>query len=258
MGFQLNTDFSTIEPNQGGASYFPVSDSKGWLCQITESDSKETASKDGRMGVFTLTGLEGPVMGKTHTYRINTANPNPEAVRIGQGELSALAHVTGHLRVGNSAELHMKPFRVVIASDATEKYPDATKVTGVRDVNGNAPKSAGQGALTPATSGVVGQQGQQGGFGGQQGQGGFGGAQAGQQGFGGQQQQQGQQGGGFGGADPNAGGFQQGQQAGGFGGQQGGFQQQQQGGFGQQQGQQGQQQGGFQQQQPAGGAPNWA
>lgn len=185
MSFVINTDFSSIAPDEGGSSYFPVSDSKGWLCQITESEQKETANRDGAMAVFTLTGLEGPVNGRTHTYRINIANSKSQkAVEIGMGQISAIAHVIGHLRVGNSAELHNKPFRVVVVADGDEQYPNRTKVQSVRDANGNSPKDAGKGVM---------------------------GAQGGAAGFGGGNPGQAPQG-----SAAGAGGFGNGQPAGGF------------------------------------------
>ena len=149
MGYQLNTDFSTIAPDEGvGRSYFPISDSKGWLCQIVASEGKETNAKDGTRLELTLQGLEGPVQGRNHDFSINVANPKQKAVEIGFGQMSAIAHVTGHIRVGNSAEWHNKPFRVVIVSDATEQYPQATKVSKILDVNGNSAKEAGKGVMS--------------------------------------------------------------------------------------------------------------
>jgi len=106
MGFQLNTDFSNIAPDEGSNArrMFPVSDSRGWLVQIVSSEGKETSKKDGTLLDMVLTGLEGVVNGKSADWSINVANPNQKAVEIGMGQLSAVAHVTGHVRVGNSAE----------------------------------------------------------------------------------------------------------------------------------------------------------
>lgn len=237
MGFQFNTDFTTIKPSDGGSrAYLPVSPANGWLVQIVETDGRETAKKDGTMLFLRLQGMEGEANGKFHDHFINIRNPNAEAVRIGLEEASAIAHVVGHTRVGNADEWKGKPFRVVVAlAKDQEKYPGSTDIVAIRDANGRKPSEAGQGALSPTG-------GQPSGF--QQG-----GAVAGQQGqpaggFGGGQQQQ--QAGGFqqGGFTPNQGQQQTGQPAG------GGFQQQGQG------------QGGFQQgggtfQQGGGGQPNW-
>lgn len=147
MGFQLNMDYSGIDPNAGGRSYLPVSDSKGWLVVMTDSQGKENGKKTGTILECKLVGQEGVVMGMEHTLTINITNPSQQAVTIGQGECSAIAHATGHVRVGNSQEWHGKPFRVVVVSDASEQYPNATRVQRIHDVNGQVPQRAGQGAL---------------------------------------------------------------------------------------------------------------
>lgn len=266
MGMNLNMDFSNIEPNAGGRSYFPVSDSKGWLVVMTESVGKENSAKTGSILECTLTGQEGPVQGKTHTLTINITNPSQKAQEIGLGECSAIAHATGHIRVGNSQEWHGKPFRVEIVSDASDQYPNATRVRRILTVNGDVPKLPGQGAMQAGAAA--------GNFGGNAGQApqgtagvqqGFGSAQPqqGQQQFQPQQQgqfnpqggqqfnpQQGQQ------FQPNAGGQfqpQQGQVQPQFNPQQNNG-----GGFDPNTGQPlGAQQGQFQQGQPQGGQPNW-
>lgn len=148
MGFQLNTDFTGIVPDEGGGrSYFPVSDSRGWLCQITDSKGTETNKKDGTRLDIVLTGLEGPVQGKLMDWNINVANPSQKAVEIGFAQMSAIAHVTGHIRVGNSSEWHNKPFRAMVIADPSEQYPHATKVAKILDLNGNSAKNAGQGVM---------------------------------------------------------------------------------------------------------------
>lgn len=166
MGFQFNTDFSTIEPNEGGGSSFPVSDTKGWLCEMIASEGKENSKKDGQILAIQLRGLEGPVNGKLHDFTVNIANPNQQAVQIGMGELSAIAHVTGHIRVGNSAEWHNKPFRVVVVQEidkATKEPTGRTRITKFLDANGNGPKDAGKGAMVSGGN-FGGNAAQQGGF----------------------------------------------------------------------------------------------
>jgi hypothetical protein len=167
-GYQFNTDFSTIAPNTGGRTYFPVSDSRGWLVTIKDSEAQETTNKDGMTLRLDLVGMEGPVQGKTAQHFINLANPSQAAVEIGRGECSAIAHVTGHLRVGNSIEWHGKPFRVIVVPETPkqlERDPSATRILGFRTVNGDKPGEGGPGVAASAFGGQPAQQG--GGFGGQ-------------------------------------------------------------------------------------------
>jgi hypothetical protein len=246
MGYQINTDFSGIEPATGGArNTFPVSDAKGWLGRITMTEANENTNKDGVVLHVVVTGDEGPVAGKTHDHYINVVHPKQETVKYAQQEMSAIGHCVGHVRVGNTDEWLNKPLRVLVVLDPKnqENYPGSTKIAGWRDVNGNKPGEAGLGAgQRPAGQQWQPQpQGQQGGF--QQ--------QQPPQGTGFQQQPQGQPQGGAPGwtgqpqqQQPQTqpqGGFQQQQpQGGGFdpnAGQGGGYQQQQQpqgGGFQQQ------------------------
>lgn len=173
QGMQLNTDFTNVQPNLPGGGSFPVTTDKlGHLVHIVESGPRENRNKNGMMLHLKLEGLDGVVKGQSADHFINVANPNQEAVRIGYSEISAIAHVVGVLRVGNSADLHRKPFRVLVRKQKdNETY---TEIYGVLDVNGNEPGKAGQGPLNagqnnwganPNPNGGGGQQGgQQGGF----------------------------------------------------------------------------------------------
>jgi len=163
-GMQLNTDFSTIKPNEGSGGMFPVSDPKmGWLVKIIDSYPQETRNKDGTRAILKLEGLDQGVMGQVADYGINVANPSQKSVEIGWSELSAVAHVIGVLRVGNTMELHGKPFRVLVRKQKDTEY---NEIYGVQDANGNAPGKAGQGPAAAQPAG--------GGFGGPAGGGGFG------------------------------------------------------------------------------------
>lgn len=225
QGMQLNTDFTNIAPNLPGGAQFPVTTDKlGHLVQIIESGPRETKDKGGMRLVLKMEILDGPHKGTVGEHGINVANANQDAVRIGYSEISAIAHVTGTLRVGNSAELHRKPFRILVRQQKGDA--SYTEIYGVLDANGNEPGKAGQGPLNAGQPG-----------------GGFGGAP----------------GNGFGGGAPQ-GGFQPGP---GQGAPQGGGNanwqpnpgQDQQGGGGGQPGWTG---GGNQQQQPPqNGAPGW-
>ncbi len=194
MGFPINMDFSNVEPNQGGRTYLPVSDSRGWLVQITESSQQENNKKNGLVAKFVIQGMEGAATGMTTEHYVNLTNPEPKAVNIGMGELSAIGHVLGHVRPANSQEWHGKPLRAVVVADPSDQYPNATKILKFLDANGNPPTKGGQ---QPQNGG--------GNFGGGQPAGNFGGAPQGGQ----------PAGGGFnaggapaGGGAPQGGGFQ--------------------------------------------------
>lgn len=211
QGMQLNTDFTNIKPNLPGGQSFPVTTDKlGHLVHIIESGPRENKAKTGMLAVLRLEVLDGPAKGMIGEHTINVANPNQQAVEIGYAELSSIAHCVGVLRVGNTVELHRKPFRILVRQQ--KDNPQYTEIYGILDANGNEPGKAGQGPLQAGQPG--------GGFGGQPngGQGGFGGgAPAGGFGPGGgapqggqQQQPQGGNGGapGWGAGGPQGGGGQ--------------------------------------------------
>lgn len=147
-GFQINTDFSGIAPNSPSGQQLPVTTDKlGHLVHIVDSGTKTMKDGQGTRAILTLEIIDGPYKGVTGEYGINIAHPNQETVRIGFSELSAIAHCVGVLRVGNSAELHRKPFRILVRQQ--KDNPQYTEVYGVLDVNGNEPKKAGQGPVAP-------------------------------------------------------------------------------------------------------------
>lgn len=169
QGMQLNTDFTNIKPNLPGGASFPVTTDKlGHLVQIIESGPRENKAKTGMLAVLKLEIIDGPHRGLVGEHTINVANPNQQAVEIGYAELSAIAHCVGVLRVGNTVELHRKPFRILVRQQ--KENTQYTEIYGILDANGNEPGKAGQGPL---------QAGQPGGFGGGQGGGFAGGAPAG-------------------------------------------------------------------------------
>jgi hypothetical protein len=150
-GFTLNTDFSTIQPSEGGGrSYFPVSDSKGWLCAF-EDDEEITTNKgtpnEGKALAITVKGLEGAVTGKLHTMQFNIVNNQyPKTVEIAISELSAMAHVTGHTRVGKVTEWKGIPFRLVIIEETgPSARPGQTKHAKILTANGQTAIEAAHG-----------------------------------------------------------------------------------------------------------------
>lgn len=165
QGMQLNTDFTNIRPNLPGGASFPVTTDKlGHLVHIIESGPRENKAKTGMLAVLKLEVLDGPAKGMVGEHTINVANPNQQAVEIGYAELSAIAHCVGVLRVGNTVELHRKPFRILVRQQ--KENQQYTEIYGILDANGNEPGKAGQGPLQAGNPG--------GGFGGGAPQGGFG------------------------------------------------------------------------------------
>lgn len=226
---------------------------------ITRSEEKPTKSGSGSYIELEMTVQGGEFAGRKVFDRLNTNNPNQQAVDIAYATLSAICHVVGRLQITETMQLHGIPFKVVVAKVPRDDKPDqmSNEVKGYKDINGNDPGFAGN---TQGGGGQPQNNGQGGGQpswanNGQQGQ-----PQNGQGGGGYQQPQNNpQQGNGQGGGQPSWAGNGQGQPQ---GNQNGGGQQ-----FDPNAGQNGGQQGGNAQQgQPQnnggqagnGDAPPWA
>lgn len=144
-------DATKIEPATIGGNQLPVSDKTGWPVIITASEMKETQAKDGSGFLeLTLQIIEGEFHGAEGVYRLNIFNKNEKAQEIAHRQLSAICHATGVFQITDSAQLHGKPFRVVVG---LQKDPEAaakgfTEVKGVLTMSGDQPGKAG--AAAPA------------------------------------------------------------------------------------------------------------
>lgn len=150
----LNYDFSQVNPIFEGSSFLPVSPANGWLVILTEDHGWKPA-KSGKGNFLELAGKgqEGPVAGQDFVLRFNLQHTEPKAVAAAAQELAALGTVLGLPgRIGNTAELLNKPFRVVSEQqkDGNGQPTQYTQLAtnGIRDVNGNMAGKAGAGPQT--------------------------------------------------------------------------------------------------------------
>ncbi len=86
-------DATTVEPT---TDYDPIPAGK-YLAVITDSEMKSTKSGNGEYLELTFQIIEGEFKNRNQWARLNLDNPNPKAVQIAQGELSAIC------RAGNGA-----------------------------------------------------------------------------------------------------------------------------------------------------------
>lgn len=131
----------------GGAGNLPVGE---YPVMIVDSEIKANSNNDGGFIALTLQATQGDHVGATGVWRLGIFNANQKTVEIAQRQLSSLCHVTGVYDVSDTAQLHGKEFVVVVALDTKpgqqEQYPGSTKVQGVKDMAGNDPGKAGNGA----------------------------------------------------------------------------------------------------------------
>lgn len=147
MGFQLPAvfDVNSVAPATGGGGQLPVSDSKGHLVVISESEVVPVANKPNAAFLkFDLHIIEGEHNGTEGVYRVNYFSDSEQAANIAKGQLSALGHVCHVQSLANTAQLHNIPFRVVVG---LQKDPDAqakgyTEIKYVLNADGSKAGSA--------------------------------------------------------------------------------------------------------------------
>lgn len=81
-----------------------------YMLEITKSEVKDTKAKTGKRLNFQAKVIEGKYKGRIIFIGLNLVNPNPEAVKISQRELSSLCQACGVDAIEDSTELHGIPF----------------------------------------------------------------------------------------------------------------------------------------------------
>lgn len=151
MSFQFPQafDVSSVAPATGGGNQLPVSDSKGHLVVITESEVVPVANKPNAAYIkFDVRIIEGEHAGADGIYRVNYFSDSEVAANIAKGQLSALGHVCHVQQLANTAQLHNVPFRVVVklqkgAEGAEKGYTEISHVLNADGSKaGSAPGSA--------------------------------------------------------------------------------------------------------------------
>ena len=153
MGNLKGFDANQFEPNK---AFEPIP-TAWYKVAIVESEMKETKKKDGKFLELTLEVLEGPHKGRKVWDRLNLMNPNPKAVDIARGTLSAICHAVNKMRPDDSAELHNIPLDVRVAAKVRKDNVEVgNEVKGYRppkDGAGSAGAPAQQGQEAPAGTG---------------------------------------------------------------------------------------------------------
>lgn len=105
---------------QPSSSFEPLPAGK-YIASIVASEEKATKRGDGSFIEFKFQILDGQFKGRTLWSRLNISNPNPQAVAIAQGELSAICRAVGVMTPNDSVELHDRPLElnVVCKKDPT-------------------------------------------------------------------------------------------------------------------------------------------
>jgi hypothetical protein len=103
-------DANKVEP---ATQFEPIPAGK-YLAMITASEFKANKAGTGRFLELVFTIIEGEHKNRQLWGRLNLENPNELAMKIAQGELSALCRAVGVLTPGDSVELHNLPLVIKV------------------------------------------------------------------------------------------------------------------------------------------------
>ena len=112
-GFNANE----VDPNVP----FEVRPAGNYVVHMTASQMKPTKKGNGSYLECEFEVIEGEHKGAKFWDRLNLNNPNPDAVKIARGTLSAICRAVGVMKPSDSVELHNLP---LIASVKIKKRED--------------------------------------------------------------------------------------------------------------------------------------
>lgn len=140
MSSKMSFDASKVEPNK---PFEPLP--KAWYpVQMVDSDVIPTKAEGGKQFRFELEVISGEYKGRKIFDGYNTANKNPVAEKIGQGQLAALCAAVNVMTFKDTKELHNIPFEVELSiKPADANYDAQNRVRDVRPLEGAAKATAG-------------------------------------------------------------------------------------------------------------------
>lgn len=104
-------DAAKHAPTQEKLGALPPGD---YTVEITDSQQKTTKAGTGSYLELVLRVVEGTYERRQLWVRLNLDNPNPQAVKLAQAELSAICRAVGVLTPNDSSDLHGRPMVVTV------------------------------------------------------------------------------------------------------------------------------------------------
>lgn len=134
----MDFDATTVAPNAGFGQPIPNGD---YVLAMTASERKTTDSGWGLSCEFTV--QDGEFKGRKVFTFLNLQNASAEAVKIAQGDLSAICHATGVLRTSNAQDFYNIPLlaHVKVTPKREDKktgkqYDEGNKITSYKRIGG--------------------------------------------------------------------------------------------------------------------------
>jgi hypothetical protein len=139
----LNFNANEVEP----ASEFEPIPADKYVAIVTESEMKPNKAGTGHYLQLTFQIIEGPYKNRQLWARLNLDNPSDQAVKIAQGELSAICRSVGVLQPHDSSELHNIPLSISVKCKQREDNGEITN-----EISGYAKVSSASGEPQQATT----------------------------------------------------------------------------------------------------------
>jgi hypothetical protein len=140
---QMIFNAATVAPS---SAFDPIP--AGWyVAKIVQSEIRQTNKKDGHYIWLAMQVLNTEHAGRVVFDQLNIDNPNPKAVEIGYGSLSAICHATDVIDMQDTEQLHGIPLEVKVAiAPAEGQYAASNQVKGYRGL----PKQQNAAPMQPA------------------------------------------------------------------------------------------------------------
>jgi hypothetical protein len=138
----IDFDSTQYQPNEG---LNPVPAGK-YNVVIAASEVKETKNGNGRFLQLEFEIIDGEYKGRKVWTRINLWNPNKDAVRIAQGDMTAICRAVNVLHPKDSVELHNLPLCIKVALKPNQNGELQNEIP----IGGYEPKMTAQAMAAPA------------------------------------------------------------------------------------------------------------
>lgn len=135
----LTLNGQQYQPQYGGSGGLPAG--LKYKGVIVGDEVADIQGGKGKLLVFEIQVIEGPLAGQKQYDRVNLWHNDPKVSESAWKQLTAYAHVTGAINVNaDTAELYNKPFLFDVTGNTKN---DFTNISKIYDQNGNEPGKAG-------------------------------------------------------------------------------------------------------------------
>lgn len=149
MPSNINFDANTVAPNTRPD---PLPNGE-YTAIITESEVAPTANGKGKLLKLEFQVTEGEYKGRKAWAQLCVQHENEQTQKIAQGQLSAICHATGVLKLQNSSQLHGIPLRIRTVVTKSAGYDPKNEIKGYKPLDGGAaPTPAAAAAATPTAA----------------------------------------------------------------------------------------------------------